>query len=149
MKIYTKTGDEGMTSLFGGGRVPKEARRVSAYGDVDELNAVVGVARLHSDGDLDRLLARIQNELFDVGAELATPEPADGAEFIDDANVTYLENQIDSWERQTTPLRQFVLPGGAPAAAHLHHARTVCRRAERHVWQVAREAEPSCISPAL
>jgi len=139
MKIYTKTGDSGDTGLFGGPRVRKDCPRIEAYGTVDELNAVLGLARCEPLAlDFDALLARIQNDLFDVGAELATPEaqtkqvPTIGA-----THITALETAIDHWEAVLTPLRQFILPGGSRAAAQLHVARTVCRRAERRVVTLA------------
>ncbi len=140
MKIYTKTGDQGQTGLFGGARVSKATTRVEAYGDVDELNSVLGVVRTAGvAASLDALLSTIQCELFDLGAELAT---APGREFkgfepIDRASVKRLERAIDEAEAKLPPLRSFILPGGCPAAAHLHVARTVCRRAERQVVALA------------
>ena len=135
MKIYTKTGDEGETGLFAGPRVPKDHPRIEAYGDVDELNSVLGVVRAAGPpAELDELLARIQNELFSVGAELATPDPVkQGTNLIAEAHVVALEQAIDRFEARLTPLKQFVLPGGTQPAALLHLARTVCRRAERRV----------------
>lgn len=139
MKIYTKTGDRGETGLFGGARVSKATPRVEAYGDVDELNSVLGVARaVGVPPSLDALLGTLQCELFDVGAELATApgrEPQ-GFEPIDGAAIERLERAIDEAEAELPPLKTFILPGGSPAAAHLHVARTVCRRAERHVVAV-------------
>ncbi|MCE9608575.1 MAG: cob(I)yrinic acid a,c-diamide adenosyltransferase [Planctomycetia bacterium] len=148
MKIYTKTGDDGETGLFGGPRVPKDHLRIEAYGTVDELNSVVGLVRLHLRSSqallvgLDANLERIQNELFDLGAALATPEPMKfGIAGITDDAITALELSIDRLELDLEPLRQFILPGGAPAAAYLHLARTVCRRAERLLVALARAAD--------
>lgn len=144
MKIYTKTGDDGTTGLVGGSRIGKDSPLIQAIGDVDELNALIGIARTHGAGDLDDTLGKIQNWLFDLGAELATPP---GGRFnndsIGEANIDYLEQSIDSLTGQVEPLRNFILPGGSPLAAALHHARTVCRRAERSVIALGRErAEP-------
>jgi cob(I)alamin adenosyltransferase len=142
-RIYTRTGDTGETGLFGGGRVKKHDLRVAAYGTVDELNAVLGVARaaLSNDGklrDLDAFVARVQHQLFNLGAELATPEPsAHGTNLVSDADVAWLEQSIDVWEQSLAPLKTFILPGGSAAAAHLHWARTVCRRAERPIVELA------------
>jgi cob(I)alamin adenosyltransferase len=137
MKIYTKSGDAGDTGLFGGPRVPKDDARVEAYGAVDELNAALGVARARGgDADLDALLAAVQDQLFAVGAELATPPGAKARSAlppIDAAWTAALERAVDRFEEDLAPLRQFVLPGGAPLAAELHRARCICRRAERRV----------------
>lgn len=139
MKIYTKTGDAGSTGLFGGGRVPKDDDRVEAYGDVDELNAVIGVARaVEPMPRIDEVLVPIQRDLFAIGALLATPDLERMAQHlekarIDDARIRDLERAIDDAESELEPLRSFILPGGSPKAASLHVARTVCRRAERHV----------------
>jgi cob(I)alamin adenosyltransferase len=135
VKIYTKTGDAGETGLFGGTRVSKAAPRVAAYGDVDELNSAIGLARLHPiDEERDRLLAAIQSELFNVGAELASrPGKSPGVPIVDDRDIETLERAIDRAESELAPLTSFVLPGGSPGAAHLHLARTVCRRAERSI----------------
>ena len=135
MKIYTKTGDSGDTGLFGGPRVAKDAPRIEAYGTVDELNSVLGVVRSHdAPGPIDELLARIQNELFNLGAQLATPNPsAHQTSLIGPAHIAGLEAAIDHWEAGLEPLKQFILPGGMPAGAALHLARTVCRRAERRL----------------
>lgn len=134
MKIYTRTGDKGETGLFGGERVSKDALRVQAYGGVDELNAVLGVARTFAlDPDLDAAVERIQNELFVLGADLATPGEAKYIPRMDEAPVTRMEQEIDQFEHELEPLKNFILPGGTPAAAYLHLARTVCRRAERGV----------------
>jgi cob(I)alamin adenosyltransferase len=135
MKIYTKSGDGGETSLFGGGRVPKDDARVEAYGAVDELNAAIGLARaLSPAAEIDAELARIQAELFAVGAELATPREARAHRSIPPVEPSWaaaLERQMDRWDEDLPPLTAFVLPGGCPAAAALHVARTACRRAER------------------
>lgn len=146
MKIYTRTGDAGDTGLFGGERVSKASTLVDAYGDVDELNSVLGVARLHrfgADGedDFDRLLAGIQSRLFDLGAELANAKGKDlGIPLVDDTDVAAMERAIDRAEEEVAPLKVFVLPGGSPLAAQLHVARTVCRRAERRVVALAAES---------
>jgi cob(I)alamin adenosyltransferase len=135
MKIYTKTGDGGETSLFGGGRVSKDDARVEAYGAVDELNAALGLARaLAPASEVDSDLARIQAELFAVGAELATPHDARAHGTIPSVRPEWaevLERQMDRWDAALPPLTAFVLPGGAPQAAALHVARATCRRAER------------------
>jgi cob(I)alamin adenosyltransferase len=146
MKIYTRTGDGGDTGLFGGERVSKSSARVEAYGDVDELNSVLGVARLHrfgsgEDDDFDRLLGAIQSRLFDVGAELSNAKGKDlGIPLVDDVDIAEMERAIDRAEEEVPPLKVFVVPGGAPLAAELHVARTVCRRAERRVVALAAEA---------
>lgn len=141
MKIYTKTGDEGETGLFGGGRVPKDDPRVRAYGDVDELNATIGFAASLDPDDLAAdLLQSIQRALFTIGAELATPDPAKQRRApIGAADVGALEDAIDRHEATLTPLKNFILPGGTPKAAAFHVARTVCRRAERAVVGLARD----------
>lgn len=147
MKIYTRTGDEGDTGLFGGGRVPKDHLRVAAYGDVDELNAVLGVARSAGSGaSYDPLLELVQRDLFSLGGLLATPDPAKVAAAIAKAElppgrIEEFERAMDAAEAELPPLRAFILPGGTTQAAALHHARTVCRRAERSVVRLAREAE--------
>ena len=158
-KIYTRTGDAGTTALGTGERVPKHALRIAAYGSVDETNAAIGVARVHLAGDdLDALLARIQNDLFDLGADLCVPEtPAEVAAAgsqpqrerlrVSEAQVARLEAEIDRMTAQLAPLRSFVLPGGTPAAAQLHVARTVCRRAERAMVALASEPRET-VSPA-
>lgn len=136
-KIYTKTGDAGETALGSGARVAKHATRVSAYGTVDETNATVGLARLHSEGEMDAQLAMIQNDLFDLGADLCRPDMEKDAEAeypplrITDAQVARLETEIDAMNANLEPLRSFILPGGSALAAHLHLCRTVSRRAER------------------
>jgi cob(I)alamin adenosyltransferase len=147
MKIYTKTGDKGDTGLFGGGRDPKNHPRVEAYGDVDELNAVIGMARsIEMMPRIDEVLAPIQRDLFSLGALLATPQPDKVAQQlekarIDDASIAELEQAIDHGEQELEPLRAFILPGGTPKSAALHVARTVCRRAERKVIALAHEVD--------
>ncbi|MCH7875966.1 MAG: cob(I)yrinic acid a,c-diamide adenosyltransferase [Gemmatimonadetes bacterium] len=139
MPIYTKTGDAGDTSLFGGGRVSKHDLRVGAYGDVDELNAAIGTALVCEPADLAAdLLESIQSDLFAIGGQLASPEPrkvekALKKALVDDERVRALEETIDQADAELPPLTAFVLPGGAPKAAAFHMARTVCRRAERSV----------------
>ena len=143
MKIYTKTGDRGDTGLFGGPRVSKDAPRIEAYGTVDELNSVLGVIRASGgiDAELDALLQRIQNELFNLGAQLATPDPAaHQTDLLGASQIEALEKAIDTWEVTLAPLAQFILPGGTLAAAYLHLARTVCRRAERRLVSLVLEA---------
>jgi cob(I)alamin adenosyltransferase len=141
MKIYTKTGDRGETGLFGGPRVRKDDPRIAAIGDVDELNACLGLIRCEPvDPRIDQLLATIQNELFDLGAELASPDPERvGTRNVTAAQTARLEAAIDEYDAQLPPLEAFILPGGVRAAALLHLARTVCRRAERRVVTLARE----------
>jgi cob(I)alamin adenosyltransferase len=136
-RIYTRTGDDGSTALGSGERRPKYDVRVAAYGTVDEVNAVIGLARLHAAGnpELDPMLARIQNDLFDVGADLCLPDkgkgPGGARLDVTDSQVEWLERQIDRLNGELDPLRSFILPVGSAAAAYLHLARTVCRRAER------------------
>ena len=135
MNIYTKTGDEGTTGLFGGPRVRKNDPRIEAYGTVDELNAALGMVRAAGlPAEFDRVVARVQNELFDLGAELATPNPGKmGTATIGALQIAALEQEIDDWDAKLPPLKQFILPGGTATAAGAHFARTVCRRAERRV----------------
>lgn len=143
-RIYTKTGDKGETALGDGTRLPKHALRISTIGTVDEANAAVGVARLHTDGSIDEMLARIQNDLFDLGADLCVPETAkrsEGRLRIADVQVERLEREIDVMNAELRPLTSFVLPGGGVAAAQLHVARAVTRRAERLIVELA-EREP-------
>jgi cob(I)alamin adenosyltransferase len=144
MKIYTKTGDDGSTGLFGGARVDKDDPRVEAYGTVDELNSVVGLARATSlPDDLSALLSEVQEQLFVVGAELATVAGKESKlpmRLIGAAEVQRLEEAIDQTEAGLPQLTNFILPGGAPSGAALHHARTVCRRAERAVIVASRVA---------
>ena len=145
-KIYTRTGDDGTTALGSGRRVAKYDLRVEAYGTLDEANAAIGVARLHTrerHAVLDAMLARIQNDLFDLGADLCFPDEtkdARGRLQVTDAQVARLEGEIDALNQELAPLRSFVLPGGSPAAIHLHLARTISRRAER--LMVALAARP-------
>ncbi len=146
-KIYTRTGDKGETALSNGARVPKHSLRVSAYGTVDETNATAGLARLHATGEMAAALARISNDLFDLGADLATPDR------LLDATLSYeplrmiapqvarLEQEIDAMNSRLTPLRSFILPGGSQLAAQLHLCRTVCRRAERLAVELASEED--------
>lgn len=140
-RIYTRTGDKGSTRLTDGQIAPKHHVRVEAYGSVDETNAQIGVCRLHTEADpwLEAVLARIQNELFDLGADLSTPSDPEGFEAlrITPPQVERLEKDIDESNRALAPLNSFVLPGGTPLAAHLHVARTVCRRAERDAVRLA------------
>lgn len=150
MKIYTKTGDRGETGLFGGGRVPKDHVRVDAYGEVDELNSTLGLVVLHLDAggqwEISEGLRQVQADLFTVGAHLATPAPQDGGREnahippLDPARIEALEQWIDAADAELEPLTSFILPGGSPAAAALHLARTVCRRAERRVVTLSHQA---------
>ncbi|MGI9479290.1 MAG: cob(I)yrinic acid a,c-diamide adenosyltransferase [Hyphomicrobiaceae bacterium] len=143
-KIYTRTGDDGTTALGSGERVPKHGPRVSAYGTVDETNAAIGVARLHTasaEPVIDGMLARIQNDLFDLGADLCLPDRGEALEYeplrVVAEQVSRLEQDIDLLNAELEPLRSFILPGGTPAAATLHVARTTCRRAERLIVELA------------
>jgi cob(I)alamin adenosyltransferase len=143
-RIYTRTGDDGTTALGSGERRPKYDLRVAAYGTVDETNAAIGVARLHvEDATLDAMLGMIQNDLFDLGADLAVPQREGKAERLRvlSSQVERLERDIDALNDKLSPLTSFVLPGGTPAAAHLHLARTICRRAERMIVELA--AQPN------
>jgi cob(I)alamin adenosyltransferase len=151
-RVYTRTGDRGDTALVGGKRVPKDAARIEAYGTIDELNAALGLARVFNaerlaegegHGWLDEVLRRLQNELFDLGSELATPEEAvyEGMHRIGDGQVRELERLIDQCQKELPPLKSFVLPGGGRIGAALHLARTICRRAEREILRLSR-AEP-------
>ncbi len=148
-RVYTRTGDRGETALVGGKRVPKDAARIEAYGTIDELNALIGLARVFNEerlgeGEghrwLDDLLRRIQNRLFDLGSELATPEDAvyEGMFRLGEAEVRELERLIDECQKELPPLKSFVLPGGGRIGAFLHQARTVCRRAEREILRLSR-----------
>ncbi len=154
-RIYTRTGDDGGTALATGERARKHDLRVCAYGDVDETNACVGLARLHTQDDaiLDPMLARIQNELFDLGADLATPQrgvrPGVAALRITDDQVARIEREIDLLNGELSPLSSFVLPGGSPAAAALHLARTVSRRAERQAVALNDRDGDDVSGPAL
>jgi cob(I)alamin adenosyltransferase len=154
-RIYTRTGDDGNTALGSGERRPKYDLRVSAYGTVDETNAAIGIARLHlaAEPEVDAILARVQNDLFDLGADLAVP-PKDDAKSskrlrVVDAQVERLEADIDGLNAALTPLNSFVLPGGEPAAAYLHLARATCRRAERLVVELAASPDKQVGGPAI
>ena len=136
-KIYTRGGDGGQTSLADGTRLSKSDVRIAAYGTVDEANSVIGLARLHTKGAADDMLARIQNDLFDLGADLATPDGVDGALRVQQSQVDRLEAEIDAMNESLEPLSSFTLPGGSPASAHLHQGRTVTRRAERKAIELA------------
>jgi len=153
-RIYTRAGDQGLTRLATGAPVSKSDPRVQAYGEVDETNACLGLCRLHTQGnaEMDAMLARIQNELFDLGADLATPpEPRPDWEVlrVTADQVARLEAEIDAMNASLGPLTSFVLPGGTPLAAHLHLARTVCRRAERRVADLAGDAAQAISSESL
>lgn len=155
-KIYTRSGDAGTTALGSGERVAKHALRIAAYGTVDETNASVGMARVHlagGDPDLDAMLLRIQNDLFDLGADLCMPDRGEKLDYeplrISDAQVKRLEQEIDQMNAELKPLRSFVLPGGTPAAAALHVARTVSRRAERLMVELAAVPDEPVSAPAL
>jgi cob(I)alamin adenosyltransferase len=142
MKIYTKTGDEGKTSLFGGTRVSKDTSRIEAYGSVDELNSQIGVIRsMTPPTEIDRVLDHVQQQLFVLGADLATPRKRAGTDVnrIDNSHIEFLEQSIDRLEPALQPLRRFVLPTGSQTASVLHVARTVCRRAERRVVQLSKK----------
>ncbi|HEU5303390.1 MAG TPA: cob(I)yrinic acid a,c-diamide adenosyltransferase [Gemmatimonadales bacterium] len=147
MKIYTRTGDAGETGLFGGGRVPKDHPRVAAYGDIDELNSVIGMIRATEPVELfDDLLQSIQHDLFAIGGHLATPDPERVTQALEKASVSpeqvaRFERVIDEADRELAPLRAFVLPGGSPKAAAMHLGRTVCRRAERSVVGLAHDSQ--------
>jgi cob(I)alamin adenosyltransferase len=144
MKIYTRTGDRGDTSLFGGQRVPKDALRIEAYGTVDELNSILGIVRAENqEPQIDRILNQVQRQLFDLGADLATPRSSHqkGIKRIEPHDTRPLEKTIDTLEAHLKPLKNFILPGGSPVAARLHFARTVCRRAERAVVRLSRNED--------
>jgi cob(I)alamin adenosyltransferase len=148
-KIYTKTGDTGQTGLGDGSRQPKHAPRIAAIGAVDETNSAIGVARLETEGDMDAMLARIQNDLFDLGADLSAPEEgrkADARLRIAGAQVERLEREIDAMNAGLAPLTSFVLPGGTALAAHLHLARAIARRAESLIASLAAREK---LNPAL
>jgi cob(I)alamin adenosyltransferase len=154
-KIYTRTGDDGTTALGSGERRKKYDLRIAAYGTLDETNAAIGVARLHTAGEpaLDAALSRIQNDLFDAGADLATPGkgkgPGGARLTVTAAQVAWLEREIDRLNEELEPLRSFVLPGGLPAAAYLHLARTICRRAERLIAELIDTADESVTTEVL
>lgn len=146
-KIYTRTGDKGTTALGNGDRVAKHDARVNAYGTSDELNACVGMSRLHAEGDIDARLSAIQNDLFDLGADLCRPDLSGDAKAeypplrMVESQVSRLENEIDEMNANLEPLRSFILPGGSALAAHLHLCRTVARRAERLATELAEQEE--------
>jgi cob(I)alamin adenosyltransferase len=154
-RIYTRSGDDGRTSLGDGARLPKFHVRVAAYGSVDEANSVIGIAMLHvADADIREVLARLQNDLFDLGGDLCRPEREHRKVEplrVNEHQVTWIEEQIDAFNAALTPLDSFVLPGGSHAAAHLHHARTVIRRAERYMTEIAtgQPGRPQIRQPAL
>ncbi|MGN6546239.1 MAG: cob(I)yrinic acid a,c-diamide adenosyltransferase [Aureliella sp.] len=149
MKIYTKTGDDGTTGLFAGGRVPKDHPRIAAYGSVDELNALLGIVCTHARAassttaeSLAEMLEQIQHDLFAIGAELATPKPsAHNTKMLTDAHCQRLERWIDQFDATLEPLTSFIIPGGSLLAGWLHWARTVCRRAERDVVHLTHQAD--------
>ncbi len=143
-KIYTRTGDKGDTSLFGGQRVPKDALRIEAYGTVDELNSVLGIVLSDChDPEVVRMLTQVQNRLFEIGADLATPRSVERKNIhrVDVKDSSSLERMIDTVEKNLKPLRSFILPGGSPVASRLHFARTVCRRAERCIVRLSRHED--------
>jgi cob(I)alamin adenosyltransferase len=150
MKLYTRTGDDGTTALFGGRRVRKDALRVEAYGAVDEANAALGMARSQGlDGELDRVVADLQRDLFDVGADLATPHDAPARAAlrpIEEVDVAALEALIDRFDAEVEPLRQFIVPGGHASSAALQFARAVCRRAERAGVALMAEEEVNALA---
>jgi cob(I)alamin adenosyltransferase len=150
-RVYTRTGDEGTTALVGGERVAKDSRRVACYGEIDELNSILGLARsLNAQavespprGRLETVLKQLQNELFDLGSELATPPASEyeGMFKVGASDIRALEQLMDECQKDLEPLRSFILPGGGPVSAVLHQARTVCRRAEREIIRLAREEQ--------
>jgi len=151
-KVYTRTGDKGETALVGGKRVPKDSLRIDAYGTIDELNSIVGLARAFNEerldaGDahqfLDEVLCRLQDELFDLGSELATPPESfqEGMYRVGEAEISRLEKLIDKCQEDLEPLKSFILPGGGRVGAYLHQCRTVCRRAERDILRLSRDEE--------
>lgn len=150
-RVYTRTGDDGTTALVGGARVPKDSRRVESYGAIDELNSFIGLARVFNEESkpgaartrLDEILRRVQNELFDLGSELATPaaDHYEGMYRVSPDDITALERLMDECQKDLEPLKSFVLPGGGRVAAALHVARTVCRRAEREILRLGREED--------
>ena len=154
-KIYTRTGDDGTTALGTGERRKKYDLRIAAYGTLDEVNAAIGVARLHAadNAALDAALSHIQNDLFDVGADLCTPGfgkgPGGARLTVTDKQVAWLEDEIDRLNAEIAPLRSFILPGGSAAAAHLHLARTVCRRAERLIAELKEKPQETVTPEAL
>ena len=155
-RVYTRAGDHGETALVGGRRVPKDSPRIEAYGTIDELNAIIGLARAFNAAQkkagkrhrwLDEVLRRLQNELFDLGSELATPADAayEGMFRVGAEQVTAVERLMDECQKELAPLKSFVLPGGGPVGGFLHQARTVCRRAERRVLACGDEASPETV----
>jgi len=154
-RIYTRTGDDGTTALGSGERRPKYDLRIAAYGTVDETNAAIGVVRLHlADApELDRMMGLIQNDLFDLGADLATPDLGEDLGYeplrIVSAQVKRIEQEIDQLNAELDPLKSFILPGGSPASAHLHLARTIARRAERIMVDLARKPDETVSRPAM
>jgi cob(I)alamin adenosyltransferase len=151
-RIYTRTGDDGTTALGNGERLKKYDLRIAAYGTLDELSAAIGLARVHAgDEALDALLAHIQNDLFDVEADLCLAQKGPGGArlTVTDAQVEWLERQIDALNADLAPLRSFILPGGRPAAAYLHLARTVCRRGERLMAELADKSSEGVTAAAL
>jgi len=149
-RIYTRTGDDGTTALGSGERRKKYDLRIEAYGTLDEVSAAIGLVRVHStDGELDALLARLQNDLFDVEADLCLSQKGPGGArmTVTDQQVEWLERQIDHFNADLAPLRSFILPGGRPAAAYLHLARTICRRAERLMVEL-QDNSPEGVTPA-
>ncbi|RIX99991.1 cob(I)yrinic acid a,c-diamide adenosyltransferase [Aureimonas flava] len=152
-RIYTRTGDKGTTALGNGERRVKSDLRIEAYGTVDETNSLIGVARLHASADLDAALSRIQNDLFDLGADLATPEGDEPPPYerlaIAEAQVEWLEREIDRLNADLEPLNSFVLPAGTPASSHLHVARATARRAERLMVDLSRREGERVSDPAL
>jgi cob(I)alamin adenosyltransferase len=152
-RIYTRTGDDGTTSLGSGARRKKYDLRVAAYGTLDELNAVLGLARLHTseDATLDAVLGRIQNDVFDVEADLSLAEKGPGGArlTVTDVQVAWLEGEIDKLNGELAPLRSFILPGGSAASAWLHLARTVCRRAERIMVELQDQPDETVSGPSL
>jgi cob(I)alamin adenosyltransferase len=152
-RIYTRTGDDGTTALGTGERRPKYDLRIAAFGTIDELNAAIGLARLHTAGEpaVDKVLARVQNDLFDVGADLCAPPDETSSRSrlrLLDTQASGLEREIDALNAELNPLRSFVLPGGTAAAAYLHLARTICRRAERLIVELSAKPD-ELVSPAV
>ena len=151
-KVYTRAGDKGETSLVGGKRVPKDSPRIDAYGTIDELNSIVGLARVFNEESLDAgdahqflngVLCQIQDELFDLGSELATPPEffQEGMYRVSKNEIERIEKLIDQCQKDLEPLKSFILPGGGRIGAYLHQCRTVCRRAERELWRFSRTEE--------
>jgi cob(I)alamin adenosyltransferase len=145
MKLYTKTGDKGKTGLFGGQRVPKNSLRIETYGTIDELNSILGIVRVHTKSpELLELYQILQNTLFNLGSDLATPYGSkfeDKVKRINESHISFLEGKIDEFQSKTPEFKNFILPGGSAAASYLHLARTVCRRAERHAVALMAEED--------